>query len=367
MKIKRIIISGGGTGGHIFPALAIASEIKGRYPDSEILFVGASDRMEMEKVPSAGYRIIGLPVTGFPRKPGIKTISFVVRLLKSYRLANKIIEQFRPQIAIGVGGFASGPLLRAAARKRIPYLIQEQNSYAGITNKLLGKNAGVICVAFDRMERYFPADKIVFTGNPVRDNLISDSVSLKEAANFFNISRPEKVILIIGGSLGARSINDAIVKNLENIASSEAEFIWQTGSIYYNEIQKKLEGRVPENLHILEFISRMDLAYKIAGVVISRAGAGTIAELCAVGKPAILVPSPNVAEDHQTKNAMALKEKGAAIVVPDNEIDKKLIPEAVRLINTTEECIIMTEKIGKMARTDATLRIVDEAEKLLKK
>jgi UDP-N-acetylglucosamine--N-acetylmuramyl-(pentapeptide) pyrophosphoryl-undecaprenol N-acetylglucosamine transferase len=365
MKLERVIISGGGTGGHIFPALAIANEIGKRYPDAEILFVGALGRMEMEKVPAAGYKIMGLPVTGFPRKPGMKMITFVVRLMKSNRLAKKIINQFKPQIVIGVGGFASGPLLRAAAKKGIPTLIQEQNSYAGITNKLLGKKASTICVAYDKMERYFPKEKIVFTGNPVRENLLIQVDNKTEASEFFGLKSPDKVILIVGGSLGARSVNNAVLKNISLIARSDVEVIWQTGSIYYREILDKMKDAIPENLHIHEFLSRMDLAYAAAGVVISRAGAGTISELCLVGKPAILVPSPNVAEDHQTKNAKALAEKDAAVLIPDAEIDEKLLPEAIHLINDKEACKKLSENIKKLARPNAAGHIVDEVEKIL--
>ena len=366
MKIERVIISGGGTGGHIFPALAIAGEIGNRFPDAEILFVGALGRMEMERVPAAGYKIIGLPVMGFPRKPGLKMLKFVTSLLKSNRLAKKIINEFNPQIAIGVGGFASGPLLRAAAKKQIPTLIQEQNSYAGITNRLLGKKAGAICVAYDKMERYFPAGKIVFTGNPVRENLLKKIDDRNEALSFFGLKEEDKVVLVIGGSLGARSINSAMLKNVDVMARSGVQFIWQTGSIYYREITEKMEDTTPDNLHIHEFLSRMDLAYAASGVVISRAGAGTISELCLVGKPSILVPSPNVAEDHQTKNALALAEKNAAIMIPDHKIDEQLLPESIRLINNPEECNRLSEKIKTLAKPDATRHIVDETEKLLK-
>jgi UDP-N-acetylglucosamine--N-acetylmuramyl-(pentapeptide) pyrophosphoryl-undecaprenol N-acetylglucosamine transferase len=368
MNIERIIISGGGTGGHVFPALAIAGEIRKRVPDSEILFVGAADRMEMEKVPAAGYKIIGLPVMGLPRKAGISMLKFVVRLLRSYRQARKIITQFRPQIVIGVGGFASGPLLQAAAGKGIPYLIQEQNSYAGITNKMLSKNAEAVCVAFDGMEKYFPPDKIILIGNPVREDLISNQSGKDEAISFFKIKEGKKVILIMGGSLGARSLNDAVINNLDKIAESrKVEFIWQTGSIYFRDIISLLKDKTPENLYILEFISRMDLAYELAGVVVSRAGAGAIAELSIAGKPAIFVPSPNVAEDHQTRNAMALVDKKAARMIPDKEIGEKLVPEAINLINDPEECRRMSEKIRILARPDATRHIVDEAEKILEK
>jgi UDP-N-acetylglucosamine--N-acetylmuramyl-(pentapeptide) pyrophosphoryl-undecaprenol N-acetylglucosamine transferase len=366
MKIERVIISGGGTGGHIFPALAIAGEIGNRFPDAEILFVGALGRMEMERVPAAGYKIIGLPVMGFPRKPGLKMLKFVTSLLKSNRLAKKIINEFKPQIAIGVGGFASGPLLRAAAKKNIPTLIQEQNSYAGITNRLLGKKAGAICVAYDKMDRYFPADKIVFTGNPVRENLLKKIDDRNEALSFFGLKEEDKVVLVVGGSLGARSINNAMLKNVETMGKSGVHFIWQTGSIYYREITEKMKDATPDNLHIHEFLSRMDLAYAVTGVVISRAGAGTISELCLVGKPSILVPSPNVAEDHQTKNALALAEKNAAKMIPDNQIDEQLLPEAIRLVNSPEECSQLSDKIKTLAKPDATRHIVDETEKLLK-
>ena len=365
MNLERVIISGGGTGGHIFPALAIANEIGKRFPNAEILFVGAHGRMEMEKVPAAGFKIIGLPVTGFPRKPGIKMLTFVVRLMKSNRLAKKIINQFKPQIAIGVGGFASGPLLRAAAKKGIPTLIQEQNSYAGITNKLLGKNARTICVAYDNMDRYFPKEKIVFTGNPVRENLLKQVENKNEAIEYFRLKNPGKVMLIIGGSLGARSINNAVLKNISLIAGSDVEVIWQTGSIYYKEIQDKMKDTAPANLHIHEFLSRMDLAYAAAGVIISRAGAGTISELCLVEKPVILVPSPNVAEDHQTKNARALADKEAAILIPDSEIDEKLLPEAIRLMGDTEKTKKLSNNIKMLARPNATRHIVDEVKKLL--
>jgi UDP-N-acetylglucosamine--N-acetylmuramyl-(pentapeptide) pyrophosphoryl-undecaprenol N-acetylglucosamine transferase len=365
MNIERVIISGGGTGGHIFPALAIANEIKRRYPDVEILFVGARNRMEMEKIPAAGYRIIGLPVTGFPRKPGISMLRFTVRLLKSYQLAKMIINQFNPQVAIGVGGFASGPLLRAATGKKIPALIQEQNSYAGITNKLLGKRVQTICVAYDHMERYFPAEKIVFTGNPVRENLLSQLENKDKAIDFFEMKEAGRVILILGGSLGARSLNNAMLKNVSRIADSGVTVMWQTGSLYHRDVLAKLQDAIPSNLYIFEFITRMDLAYAAADVVISRAGAGTISELCLTGKPAILVPSPNVAEDHQTKNALALVETGAARMIPDSEIDEKLIPEAIRLVNDEKACRQLSTRIKTLARPDATRRIVDEAEKLL--
>lgn len=364
-KINRVIVSGGGTGGHIFPALAIANEIRRRNPEADILFVGALGRMEMEKVPAAGYEIIGLPVMGFPRKASLKMITFFKRLLQSASLARKIVKDFQPEIAIGVGGYASGPLLRAAAGKGVPTLIQEQNSYAGITNKMLSKKVKTICVAYDKMERFFPAEKIVFTGNPVRENL-AKKVDRKKALDFFNLTGKGKVILIVGGSLGARSINQAVLKNIQLIAESGVEVVWQTGALYYDRIMEEVKDSKPANLHIHKFIMEMDLAYAVADLVISRAGAGTISELCLVGKASVLVPSPNVAEDHQTKNAMALVEKEAALMVRDDEINEKLFPLAFNTVKDETVCLALSKKSREMARPEATHTIVDEVEKLLK-
>lgn len=364
-KINKVILSGGGTGGHIFPALAIANEIKRRNPEADILFVGALGRMEMEKIPAAGYKIIGLPVMGFPRKPSMKMFEFFKKLLKSSSMARCIVKDFQPEIAIGVGGYASGPLLRAAAKYGVPTLIQEQNSYAGITNKLLSKKVKSICVAYDKMERFFPREKIVFTGNPVRENLIQ-SIDKKEALKHFNLDESRKVILIVGGSLGARSVNQSVLNNIKEIAASEVQVVWQTGAIYYERIVEELEDTKPQNLQILKFITEMDLAYAAADLVISRAGAGTISELCLVGKSAILVPSPNVAEDHQTKNAMALVEKDAALMVKDSEINGKLFSLAFEVVNDEKRCNTLSEEIKKLAKPNATLTIVDEAEKLLR-
>ena len=366
MKLERVILSGGGTGGHIFPALSIANKIRKRFPDVEILFVGALGRMEMEKIPAAGYKIIGLPVMGFPRKPSLKIFKFFTTLLKSASMARKIVKDFNPQIAIGVGGFASGPLLRAAAKMRIPTLIQEQNSYAGITNKLLNKKVKTICVAYEKMERFFPKEKIILTGNPVRANLIQNNTSEKEALAYFELKDTDKVILIVGGSLGARSINNSVINNITEIANSGVNVIWQTGAFYFNEIEDELKGKKPGNLQIHKFISRMDLAYSVADLVISRAGAGTISELCLVGKPSVLVPSPNVSEDHQTKNAMALVDKDAALMVRDNEIDEKLFSLAFDVVNDTEKCKRLSEKIKTLAKPEATNTIVNEVEKLIK-
>lgn len=367
MKINRVILSGGGTGGHIFPALSIANEIRRRYPDCEILFVGALGRMEMEKIPAAGYKIIGLPVMGFPRKPSLKIFTFFKRLLQSAARANKIVMDFKPEIAIGVGGYASGPLLRAAVKNKIPTLIQEQNSYAGITNKILSKSVNTICVAYDGMDRYFPSKKIVFSGNPVRENLLVNRDNKNEAREYFGLSGEEKVVLIIGGSLGARSINNAVLTNLDLISKSGVQVIWQTGAYYFEQIQNETKNKLPGNLHIHQFISRMDLAYSVADVVISRAGAGTISELCLVGKPAVLVPSPNVSEDHQTKNAMALVEKDAAVMLTDKEIDKKLFRETFEIVNNKELCQLMAANIRTLAKPEATKTIVEEVEKLIEK
>ncbi|MEN8116656.1 MAG: UDP-N-acetylglucosamine--N-acetylmuramyl-(pentapeptide) pyrophosphoryl-undecaprenol N-acetylglucosamine transferase, partial [Bacteroidota bacterium] len=314
----------------------------------------------------AGYKIIGLPIMGFPRKPSLKIFTFFQKLMQSASMAKKIIKDFNPQVAIGVGGFASGPLLRAAAKKRIPSLIQEQNSYAGITNKLLGKKVNSICVAYDKMESFFPAEKIVFTGNPVRETLLVKQ-DKKEALEYFKLSKTDKVILIVGGSLGARSINNSVLKNINAIAESGVKIIWQTGAIYYNNIVEQLKDSKPENLQIHKFITRMDLAYEVAGLVISRAGAGTISELCLVAKASVLVPSPNVSEDHQTKNAMSLVEKDAALMVRDNEIDEKLFPLAFKTVKDEERCDSLSEKIKDLAMPDATKIIVDEVEKLLEK
>ncbi|WP_163322966.1 undecaprenyldiphospho-muramoylpentapeptide beta-N-acetylglucosaminyltransferase [Draconibacterium mangrovi] len=364
-KINKAIISGGGTGGHIFPALAIANEIKKRNPDADILFVGAEDRMEMEKVPAAGYEIIGLPVMGFPRKPSMKMITFFKKLRQSSKLAKKIVADFKPEVAIGVGGYASGPLLRAAAKAKVPCLIQEQNSYAGITNKLLSKKVNSICVAYDKMDRFFPAKKLIFTGNPVRENL-TEKQNRKEAFEFFKVNEEDKIILIVGGSLGARSVNQAVLKNIKEIEASGVQVIWQTGAYYYDKIQEELKETKPKNLQIHKFITRMDLAYEVADLVISRAGAGTISELCLVGKASILVPSPNVSEDHQTKNAMALVEQDAALMVRDDEINEKLFPLAFEVVKDEAHCNALAAKSKELAKPDATKQIVDEVEKLVR-
>ncbi len=357
----KIIISGGGTGGHIFPAISIANALKQKDSSIEILFVGAEGKMEMEKVPAAGYEIIGLPVRGFQRKFTFQNISFFYKLIVSIIKARKIIRSFKPDVVVGVGGFASGPILRAATRMRIPTLIQEQNSYAGITNKILANKVNKVCVAYENMERFFPKDKIVFTGNPVRQNL-NDSSSKKreEAIYHFGVQGNKKTILVIGGSLGARTINKSIENGLSKIIEHKFQLLWQTGKNYYADAKKVAESYKYDDIKVLDFISRMDLAYSIADIVISRAGASTISELCIVKKPSILVPSPNVAEDHQTKNAMALFNNDAAMMLTDAEAPYKLVDEAIRLLNDEFLINVYRENCGKMAVVNSAEKIVNE-------
>jgi len=367
-KRLKIVISGGGTGGHIFPALAIANAIRAKYPDAEILFVGAENRMEMQRVPEAGYKIVGLPVAGFDRKNLLKNISVLWKLYKSMSLARKIIKDFRPDIAIGVGGYASGPILKAASGKGIPTLLQEQNSYAGVTNKLLAKKTSAICVAYDGMERFFPKGKIVVTGNPVRQNLILPKDRKKEAYEYFGLNPSKKTILVIGGSLGARTINESVFSHLKEIEESNVQFVWQTGKVYHKDILRHCEERSDEaiqNLHVTEFISRMDFAYSVADLVISRAGAGSISEFCLLGKPVILVPSPNVAEDHQTKNAQSLVQKDAAILISDKDAVQRLVPEALKIVQDDAKLKELSIHILKLALPNAAEKIVEEIETIL--
>lgn len=363
----RFIISGGGTGGHIFPAISIANAIRERWSDAEILFVGAEGRMEMERVPSAGYKIVGLSVAGFNRKSLIKNISVVFKLLKSMNKARKIITDFNPDVAIGVGGYASGPVLRAATSKRIPTLIQEQNSYAGVTNKILSKKASKICVAYDNMERFFPKDKIVLTGNPTRQDLRVTEANIQEGYDFFKLDPQKKTVLMVGGSLGARTLNESIVSAFELIKQSDIQVIWQCGKFYYEEM-KILQSKdiIPKNVLLLDFVSRMDYAYSIADLVISRAGAGSISEFSILEKSVILVPSPNVSEDHQTQNAMALVKHGAAIMITDKEAKEKLFPTAIDLITDSDKLESLSQNIAKLAQFNSADRIVDELEKLIK-
>lgn len=362
----RVIISGGGTGGHIFPAVSIANEIRAKRPNAQILFVGAEGRMEMQRVPAAGYTIKGLPIAGFNRKSLLKNIPVLYKIMKSRALARKIVKEFRPQVAVGVGGYASGPTLNVAESMGIPTLLQEQNSYAGITNKLLAKKACKICVAYDGMDRFFPTEKILFTGNPVRQNLLDANVSKVEAVRSFGLIPGKQTILIVGGSLGARTLNDSILGNLPLLKQqSRIQFVWQTGKYYSSEIKAELERRgCPDNLKVMDFISDMKMAYAAADLVISRAGAGSISEFCLLGKPVILVPSPNVAEDHQTKNAMALVQKNAALYVSDGDARRMLMPLAINTVTDHEKLEMLSNNIVGLARPDAASDIADEVIKL---
>ena len=363
----RIIISGGGTGGHIFPAISIANTFRKRFPDVEILFVGAEDRMEMEKVPAAGYKIVGLPVSGFDRAHLFNNIKVLNRLRKSLGMAKKTISDFRPDIAVGVGGYASGPTLWMVASQGIPTLIQEQNSYAGVTNKLLAKKASKICVAYDGMEKFFPADKIVITGNPVRQDLEEATDKKEEALAFFGLSPEKKTILVVGGSLGARTINRSIQGDLDKLFASDVQVIWQTGRYYYSEATKHLKAYRGMPIWCSDFITRMDYAYSAADLIISRAGASSISELCLLKKPVILVPSPNVAEDHQTKNALALANKDAAIMVADKDAEQQLVTRALEVIHDDEQLALLSRNIEQLAQHQSAERIVDEIVKIIEK
>lgn len=373
----RIIVSGGGTGGHIFPAISIANALKALCPNADILFVGAEGRMEMQRVPDAGYRIIGLPVAGFDRKHLWKNVSVLIKLLRSQRLARRIVKEFRPQVAVGVGGYASGPMLKVCAMAGIPTLIQEQNSYAGVTNKLLAKQAAKICVAYDGMERFFPAEKLILTGNPVRQALVDSRITREQAAEHFGLNPQKKTILILGGSLGARTLNRTMEAALRDIKGHpEVQFIWQTGRIYINEVKDAITTftgdtmrnvRVPSlpNLYVNDFISEMPMAYGLADLVVSRAGAGSISEFCLLGKPVILVPSPNVAEDHQTKNALALVNKDAALYVKDADAATQLVDLALRTVADDDRLHSLSEHIARLALPDSADRIAKEVLKLI--
>lgn len=362
--MMKVLISGGGTGGHIFPAVSIANALREKYPDCEILFVGAESRMEMERVPAAGYNIVGLPIRGFDRKHILKNVSVLIDLFKSMRKAKKIIKDFQPDVAVGVGGYASGAAMKVAARMGVPVLLQEQNGFAGVTNKLLKNDAKKICVAYEGMEKFFPAEKIVLTGNPVRQNLAGGDKT--EALKEFGFSADKKVLLIIGGSLGARTINNSVIAHLSEIAESGVQVLWQTGKSYIEAARKAAEPFMSERLVVTDFVGRMDLAYAMADLVISRAGASSISELCLLGKPSILVPSPNVAEDHQTHNAMALVNKDAAVLVKDVDADKDLISTALNLINDEAKLNELSNNTKKMAQFDSANRIADEVVNLIK-
>ena len=360
-KQLRIIISGGGTGGHIFPAVSIANAIKAKRPDAKILFVGALGRMEMQRVPAAGYEIKGLPISGFDRKHLLRNIGVLLKIWRSQRMARRIIKDFKPMVAVGVGGYASGPTLNVCADQGIPCLIQEQNSYAGVTNKLLAKKAAVICVAYEGMERFFPADKIVMTGNPVRQNVLTAEVGKEEARKAWGLDPEKKTVLLVGGSLGARTINESVLNHLTEIGQSSVQFIWQTGKLYLEEMRRRTkELGKPDNLVITDFISDMGATYEAADLVVSRAGASSISEFCLIGKPVILVPSPNVAEDHQTKNAMALVNKDAAVYVKDSEAPDVLIKQALAVVGDDEKLKQLKENILKLGLKDSADTIADK-------
>ena len=364
----RIIISGGGTGGHIFPAVSIANAIKEQRPDTEILFVGAEGRMEMHRVPAAGYPIKGLPIAGFNRKNLLKNIPVLIKLFKSQQMAKAIIKEFKPHAAVGVGGYASGPTLKVAGNMGIPTLLQEQNSYAGVTNKLLAKQAHKICVAYEGMERFFEKEKIILTGNPVRQDLLNHTASQEEAIKSFGLDPNKKTILVLGGSLGARTINNCIIQNLDKIKNSDVQFIWQTGKIYIEEARDSVSKTGGLSMiHVTDFISNMGIAYRAADLVISRAGAGSISEFCLLQKPVILVPSPNVAEDHQTKNALALVNKNAALYVKDVDAKDKLVDEALQAVKQPELLTNLSKNIAELAFTDSANVIAKEVIQLAEK
>lgn len=363
----RVIISGGGTGGHIFPAISIANALKSLNPTCKILFVGALNKMEMERVPSAGYEIIGLPVAGLKRKLSLSNLKLPFMLYKSIRMASKIIANFKPHAVVGVGGYASAPLLRAAGNKRIPYLIQEQNSYAGVTNKLLAKKAAKICVAYPNMEKFFPREKILLTGNPVRRGIEpATDLQKSQAKKYFGFTEEAKVILVVGGSLGAGTLNDSVKNWVLNNLTSNVCIIWQCGKYYFNEIEEFNKNNPRPFIKYFEFIKEMDKAFAAANIVISRAGAGTISELCIARKATIFVPSPNVAENHQMHNALALSTIGAALMIPDNQANSKLMESAIELVNDSKKTELLEQAIAKMALLNSDEIIANEVIKLCK-
>lgn len=362
MKNHKFILSGGGTGGHIYPAIAIANELKSRFPDAEFLFVGSKDRMEMEKVPQAGYAIKGLWISGIQRKITLDNVAFPIKLISSLLKSRKILKEFKPTVAIGTGGYASAPVLRMAASANIPCIIQEQNSHAGVTNKWLGKRVQSICVAYEGMQKFFPNEKIRITGNPVRQDLLDISSAQEEAFSFFGLNTQRKTLLVLGGSLGARTINELINTSLNYFESKNLQVIWQCGKYY----EKTYMENGNENVKVHPFLNRMDLAYAAADFIISRAGALSVSELCLVGKPVIFIPSPNVAEDHQTKNAMAVMQKNAAILIKENNLDAEFQRKFTELISSEEMQKTLSENIKKLAKPNATKDIVEEIEKLMK-
>ena len=362
MDNYKFILSGGGTGGHIYPAIAIANELKRRFNDAEFLFVGAKDKMEMEKVPQAGYKIEGLWISGLQRRLTAKNLLFPFKLISSLLRARKIVKQFKPHVAIGTGGFASGPLLKMAATAKVPYVLQEQNSFAGITNKLLANKANKICVAYDEMERFFPKERVIKTGNPVRSDLINITIDKSVASPFFGLNNNKPILLILGGSLGARRINQLIEKELSFFKELGIQILWQCGRLYYDEY-KKYDS---DAIKVKAFLNKMDYAYTAADTIISRAGAGSVSELCLVGKPTIFIPSPNVAEDHQTKNAEALVKEGAAILIKEKDLDTNFEAIFKGLIESKTQQQILASTIKKLALPNATRTIVDEIERILK-
>jgi UDP-N-acetylglucosamine--N-acetylmuramyl-(pentapeptide) pyrophosphoryl-undecaprenol N-acetylglucosamine transferase len=364
LKQLKVILSGGGTGGHIFPAVAIANELKKLVPNVDILFVGALGKMEMEKIPASGYPIIGVPIAGFQRRLALSNLKLPFLIIKSLLKTRKIIRNFKPDVVVGTGGYASGPLIKAATAKGIPALLQEQNSYAGITNKLLSKKAAKICVAYEGMEKFFPKEKIILTGNPVRQDLKDSKGKREEAQALFKLDKNKKTILVIGGSLGARTINEALGAGLQTLVDNNIQLIWQTGKTYYQTASKQFATFSEDNIFVFDFITRMDFAYAAADIVISRAGASSVSELCNLEMPCILVPSPNVAEDHQTKNAMALVNRQAAVLVKDSEAPQKLITTAIALVKNDAEQKVLSANIGKMAFHNSATIIAKEVLKL---
>lgn len=365
MKINKVIISGGGSGGHIFPAVAIADEIKRRNPDVDILFVGANGKMEMERVPNAGYKIIGLDIVGFQRRLTFSNFLLPFKIIASLFNAYKIIKNFKPQVVIGVGGYASGPTLQAATFLKIPTLVQEQNSFPGKTNKILSNKVTKLCTAYEGLDQFFPKDKIVMTGNPVRKSMVETEGKREAAFEFYGLDNTKKTILVIGGSLGARTLNESVLNYLNDFEKEGVQILWQGGKFYFESLTDKLQGKNIPTVRMVQFIDRMDYAYALADVIISRAGAISVSELCLVKKPVILVPSPNVAEDHQTKNAMALVKNNAAILVKDIVAKEELIPAALNLLKDTSLQNKLSLEIEKMAKPNATSDIVDEIQKII--
>lgn len=365
MSLHKVIISGGGTGGHIFPAIAIANKIKEKYPAADILFVGAEGKMEMEKVPKAGYKIEGLPIRGLQRKLTLKNFAVPFKLLASLMKAKRIIKSFKPDIAIGVGGYASAATIRVAARQKVPTLIQEQNSYPGITNKILSKKAKTICVAYDNLDRFFPKEKIVKTGNPVRAEVAQIEGKRAQAFEHYGLDPNKKTILVIGGSLGARTLNESLKKDVQKIIDQDVQLIWQCGKFYHEQLKIFIDELNSENIYFSDFLFEMDLAYAAADAIISRAGAISVSELCLIGKPVVLVPSPNVSEDHQTKNAMALVDVDAAVLIKDVEAREKLVTTIIEMMQNETQCKSLSANIKKLGIPDAADRILKEIEKLV--